>query len=223
MRLFVLFASLAFASVAHADTTAVYGNSTAKFTMTVKIASNGDIRGEVPGRTYYFVGGKDYFADNIDSGIVVMKLEDMAKVMAEQFAEQSAKLGIPSFSPPPLTLVRKGTVSINKWVGDAYYMRAGNGQVSPRPVAVMSHDASLTELGKAMERQYAKSEMMMGQAMNGHGLTSNMDQVLSSGAPISFAGAELQSVSFDPIPTDQFVLPAQPIPIDEVRKRMTRH
>lgn len=219
MRSFVLLASLALSSAAHGDTTAIYANAAAKFTMTVKIASNGDIRGEVPGRTYYFVGGKDYFADRTDAGVVVMRLDDMAKVMAEQFA----KLGAPSFSPPPLSLVRKGTVSINKWFGDAYYMQAANGQLSPRPVAVISHDSSLIELGKAMERQYEKSEIMMGQVMSGHAPTSNMDQVLNSGAPISFAGADLQSVNFDQIPKDEFVLPAQPVPIDEVRKRVTNH
>jgi hypothetical protein len=223
MRSIVLLATLALADAAHADTTAIYGNPAAKFTMTVKIASNGDIRGEVPGRTYYFVGGKDYFADRTDSGFVVMRLDDMVKVMTEQFAEQSAKLGIPSFTPPPLTLVRKGTVSINKWSGEAYYMQAANGQMSPRPMAVISHDPSLTDLGKAMERQYEKSEIMMSQVMKGHAPTSNMKQVLSSGAAISFAGADLQSVSFDPIPKDEFDLPAQPAPIDEVRKRVTRH
>jgi hypothetical protein len=223
MRSFVLLASLAFASAAHADTTAIYGNAAAKFTMTIKIASNGDIRGEVPGRTYYFVGGKDYFADRTDTGFIVMRLDDMVKVMTEQFAQQNAKLGIPSFTPPPLSLVRKGAVSIKKWSGDAYYIQAANGQMSPQPVAVISHDPSLAELGKAMERQYEKSEMMMGQVMKGHAPRSNMDQVLSSGAAISFAGAELQSVSSAPIPKDEFVLPGQPAPIDDVRKRMIRH
>jgi hypothetical protein len=221
MRSIALLASLALVSAAQADTTATYGNAAAKFSMTVKIASNGDIRGEVPGRTYYFVGGKDYFADRTDTGVIVMRLDDMARVMAEQFAEQSAKMKIPSFSPPPMILVRKGTVSINKWSGETYYMQAANGQVSSQPVAVISHDPSLAELGKAMERQYAKSEMMMGQVMKGRAPTSNMDQVLNSGAPISFAGGELQSVSFDPIAKDEFVLPAQPASIDEVRKRMS--
>jgi hypothetical protein len=74
-----------------------------------------------------------------------------------------------------------------------------------------------------MERQYEKSEMMMGQVMKGHAPTSNMDQVLRCGTPISFAGAELQSVGFDPIAKEEFVLPAQPAAIDEVRKRMTQH
>lgn len=222
MRSIVFLALVALASAAHADTTAIYGNTAAKFTMTVKIASNGDIRAEVPGRTYYFVGGKDYFADRTETGVVVMRLDDMVKVMTEQFAQQSAKLGIPSFTPPPLTLAHKGTVPVNKWSGDAYYMQAPNGQMSPRPVAVISHDPSLTELGKAMARQYEKSEMMMGQVMKGRAPTSNMDQVLSSGAAISFAGAELQSVSFEPIPKDELDLPAQPAPIAEVRKRMTQ-
>jgi hypothetical protein len=220
VRRIVFLAALAFATATQADTTAIYGNAAAKFSMTIKIASNGDIRGEVPGRTYYFVGGKDYFADRTDTGIIVMRLDDMARVMAEKFAELSGKMGIHSFSPPTIALVRKGTVSINKWSGDSYYMQSASGQVSPRPVAVISHDPSLAELGRAMERQYEKSEMMMAQAMKGRAPTSNMDQVLSSGAPISFAGAELQSVSFDPIPKSDFVLPAQPVPIDQVRKRM---
>lgn len=204
---------LALGSTAHADTTAVYGNAAAKFTMTVKIASDGDIRVEVPGRTYFFVGGKDYFADRTNSGVVVMRLDDMVKVMAEEVAQQSAKLGIPSFTPPPLTLVRKNMVSINKWSGDAYYMQAANGQMSPQPVTVISHDPSLAELGKAMERQYEKSEMMMGQVMQGHLPSTNMDQVLSSGAPISFAGAELQSVSFEPIPRDSSSCPRSRRPL----------
>jgi len=223
MRRIVFLVPLALASAAQADTTATYGNPAAKFSMTIKIASNGDIRGEVPGRTYYFVGGNDYFADRTDTGVIVMRLDDMAKVMAEKFAEMSAKMGMPSYSPPPMTLVQKGTVAISKWSGDAYFMQAPNGQVSPRPVAVISHDPSLAELGRAMARQYAKSEMMMGQVMAGHLPSSNMDQVLGSGAPISFAGADLQSVSFDPIPRDEFVLPAQPVPLDEVRKRMSQH
>jgi hypothetical protein len=223
MTRFVFLAALALASAAQADTTATYGNAAAKFAMTVKIASNGDIRAEVPGRTYYFVGGKDYFADRTDTGVIVMGVDDMAKVMAEQFAELSAKMGIPSFSPPPMALVQKGTVAIGKWSGDAYYMQAPNGQVSPRPVTVISHDPSLVELGRAMERQFAKSEMMMGQVMKGHAPTSNMVQVLRSGAPISFAGAELQSVSFDPISKEEFVLPGPPAAIDEVRKKMSQH
>lgn len=223
MRSLAILASLAVASAAHADTTAIYGNAAAKFTMTVKVASNGDIRGEVPGRTYYFVGGKDYFADQTAAGVVVMRVDDMVTVMSEQFAQATAKLGTPSFSPPPMTVVPKGTVSVQKWSGTAYYLQLPNGQLSPQPVAIVSQDPSLAELGKAMQRQFAKSQMMMGQVTGGRAATSNMDQVLGLGAPISFAGAQLQSVGFDPIPKDQFVLPAQPASIDEVRKHMGQH
>jgi hypothetical protein len=223
-RLFIL-VPIAFASTAQADTTASYAGPGSVCSMNIEISSNGDLRGEmkgsapgmVPGRAYYFVGGHDYFVDPGDNGGVVMRLEDMAKVLAEQ----ADKTGFSSFQAPTLTLVRRGTVSINKWSGDAYYMQAPNGQVSPRPVAVISHDPSLAELGKAMARQFATSETMMSQLMNGHALMSNMDQVLGSGAPISFAGAELQSVTFEPIAKEQFKLPSLPVRIDEVRKRMT--
>lgn len=219
MRLIILLAALTLTGVAQADTTATYGNPAGTFSMTARIASNGDIRGDVPGRTYYFVAGKDFFVDRTDKGAIVMRLDDIGTVMTERWAELSAKMGIPSFTPPPMTLVRRGTISINKWTGDAYYMQV-NGQTSPQPWAVISHDPALVELGKAMERQFAKSEMMMGQVMKGHGPTWNMTHVLSLGAPISFAGAELQSVSFEPIPKAEFVLPAEPVSIDEVRKRM---
>ena len=223
MRSILLFASLALADAAHADTTATYGNAAAKFTMTIEIASDGDIRAEVPGRTYYHVRGKDYFVDQTTAGLVVMSLDDMAKIIAEKFSRLSGKTGIPSSTPPAITVARKGTVSIGKWSGDAYYVQTANGQMSPRPVAVISHDPALAELGKAMARQYEKSEMLVGQVTKRHTPASNMDQVLNSGAAILFGGAELQSISFDPIPKGEFVLPAQPVPIDEVRTRMTQH
>ena len=218
------FVILAMASSAQADTTAIYAGPGDVCSMTVKIASNGDLRAEVKGNTpglvsgreYYFVGGKDYIVDRTDVGNIVMRLEDVEKVLAEQ-ADAS---GFSSFRAAPLTLVRGGTLSINKWSGDAYYTPAPNGQVSPKPVAVISSDPSLAQLGKAMQRQFATAEALMNQLTKGHGPRSNMDQVLSSGAPISFAGADLQSVSFDLIPKEEFNLPSQAVLIDQVRKRM---
>lgn len=224
MRPLFILVSLALASAAQADTTAIYASPGDVCSMSVKIASNGDVRGEitgstpgvVPGRAYYFVGGKDYFVDRTDSGSVVMRLEDVEKVSAEQ----GTKLGFQSFRAPPITLVRSGTVSVNKWSGDAYYVQTPNGQVSSQSLIVISRDPSLAQLGKAMQRQMATSEMMISQITNGHPPKSNIDQVLSSGAPISFAGAELQSVSFDAIPKEEFKLPSAPVPIEQVRKRM---
>ena len=220
MRLLFVLVPLSLATTARADTTAVYANPGHVCSMTVKIASNGDLRADVTGaipalvtgRTYYFVGGKDYFVD----GAVIMKLEDMEKVLAEQ----AGQLGFSSFRAPRLTLVPRGVVSINKWSGNAYYMQAPSGQLSPRPVTVISHDPSLNQLGRAMARQFATSEMMMSQITNGHAPIPNMDQILSSGAPISFAGADLQTVSFNAIPKEQFTLPGQPASLDEVRKSM---
>ena len=223
MKRIIFLAALSLSGASRADTTATYAKAAANFTMTVKIAANGDIRGEMPGRTYYFVDGQDYFADRTSTGVFVARVDDLAKVMAEKVAELSGNMGLPSSSPPSLLLVRKGKVSINKWSGDAYYMQAPSGQVSPEPITVVSNDPSLAELGKAMERQFAKSEEMMRQVSKGHAPTSNMAEILKLGAPIAFAGADLQSVSHDPIPKDAFVLPAPPAPIDEIRKKMIQH
>ena len=63
--------------------------------MTVKVTSNRDLLGEikgktpgtVPGRAYYFVGGNDYFVNGTLNGSVVMRLEDVAKVLAEQMGK----------------------------------------------------------------------------------------------------------------------------------------
>ena len=64
--LFILVA-LGLASAAQADTTAIHASPGDFCSMNVKIASNGDLKseikgntpGEVPGRAYYSVGGKD--------------------------------------------------------------------------------------------------------------------------------------------------------------------
>ena len=225
MRQLIFLTPFAFAGAAHADTIAIYASPGDVCSMTVKIASNGDLFGEVtgrtpgtvPGRSYYFVGGKDYFVDRTKSGNVVMRLEDVEKVLAEQMGKE----GFFSFHAPPVTFVRRGTVSVNKWSGDAYYLQTATGQLSPQPVTVISRDPSLAQLGKAMQRQMQASEMIMNQVTNGHAPQSNMDEVLGSGAPISFAGAELQSVSFEPIPKKEFNLPSEPVPIDQVRKQMS--
>ena len=208
---------------ARADTTAVYGTANGKFSMTIKIASNGDIHGEVPGTNYYFVGGTDYFVDRSASGVMVMRLDDVAKVMSERYVEMAAKIGTTSPTPPIITLVRKGDASIKQWSGEAYYMQSKTGQTSPRPVAVISHTASLAELGRAMQRQFEKSEVLMSQISGGRAPTSNLNEILRSGAPISFANAELQTVSFDPIPKSEFVLPARPASLEDVRKHISLH
>ena len=85
MRQLFILAPLAFASAAQADTTAIYASPGDVCSMTVKIASDGDLFGEIKGKTpgtvsgrsYYFVGGKDYFVDRTQSGDVVMRLEDV--------------------------------------------------------------------------------------------------------------------------------------------------
>jgi hypothetical protein len=222
MSRIVFLALLALASSAHADTTAIYANAAAKVSMTIETASNGNVREVMAHHAYYFVGGKDYVADWTDTGVIVMRVDGLAKLMAEKLA-RAAEMGIAPVSPAPMVVMHKGSVAIGKWNGDAYYVQAANGQLSDRPVTVISHDPSLAELGRALKRQYAKSEMMMGHDIKGHAPMSNMGQVLSSGTPISFDGADLQSVSFDPIPKREFVLPARPVSIDVLRRSMFAH
>lgn len=213
MRNILLGAALMMASSAQADTIATYRNAAANFSMTVEIASNGDIRARTAKRTYYFVGGKDYFVDRDDSGVIVMRVDDIATLMAEQFS----KLGDPRSGSATQNLVRKGDASIGKWTGEAYYGQVADGRLSAKPVVVISREPALTQLGKALARQYAKSVGLLDK-VTGRPRISNMYQILSSGAPISLAGAELESVTFEPIPKSEFDLPAPPASTDQIRK-----
>lgn len=220
MALLLLVASPA---PALADLTAKYVVPKAGFTMTVEIATNGDIHGDVgrPGQSFITRAGHGYFIQSGPTGPAVMRVEDMGTVMAEQTRKLDPKFREEMQQhAPTIKLVQKGTMTINGRTGAAFFMQAPNGSLSPMPWAVISSDPALAPLGAAMVRQFEMSLTTMSSTM-GTRPFANMLAVLRTGAPIFFTGAELASISTAPIPSSRFELPAKPATLDEVRAVMS--
>jgi hypothetical protein len=88
-------------------------------------------------------------------------------------------------------------------------------------VVVITDDPDLAQLGKAMSKQFGASRAMLTHMIgNTPGMFTEMDKLLQSGAPLSFAGMELESVNHAPIDPKRFELPAQPETLDQIRERM---
>jgi len=216
---------LALPGGAHADMTAVYGmaGGTVPF-LTLEIAANGDIYGTMISGSNTFIVRHDGHAFTIlktpDGMTVVSRVEDIATVMTEQAAkfgpdlrEQMAK------HAADVTLVPNGTQTINGRTGEAYFMKLADGKTSDQPWAVISHDPKLAPLATAMADQFAISMKLMGSLLPSAAFQSMLG-VLRKGAPIQMTGMTLLSVTDKPISPSEFVLPAAPQTLDQVRRRM---
>jgi hypothetical protein len=211
------------ASPALADLTAKYAKPGTSFAMTVEIASNGNMRGDAgqPGMSFITRDGHGYFLKSTPAGTDVMRVEDMGEVMSEQMAKLDPQFRAEMQQHAPvIKLVDKGTMTINGRTGTAYFMQAENGSLTPAPWAVISKDPALAPLGSAMIHQFEMSMATMS-ATTGTAPFANMLAVLKTGAPISFAGADLQSVDASPIPASRFELPRKPESLDRVRQLMS--
>jgi len=213
---------LAALAPASADLTASYAVPESRFTMRVEIASNGDLRCQ-DGPSSYLIrrGGHDYLVSVRASQPIVMRAEDMAIVMAEQVTALDPHRRAEIDEMYTFDLVEKGTATINGYTGTAWYPPPIEDQPEQTPWVVISHDPALAPLGKAVAAQYDMSMMLMARAM-GTIAFKRLEDVFRTGAPIAFTGFVLQTVSFAPIPTSHFDLPAPPETLDGVRAEMNR-
>jgi hypothetical protein len=216
--------SLSFGTPALADMTANYVGPNAAITMKIEIASNGDVRGATSTPTAYFIthDGHGYMIQATFDGPAVMRVEDMSVVMAEQMKKimptrpKDADKNFPAFD-----LVKGGIVTIRGRQGTAYYMgKTAKGAPIGPPFVVISTDPMLAPLGAAMARQFDMSVAAMGQFFGDKNPFKSVQDVLKTGAPLVFTGMELDTVANDPIPAARFVLPAEPLSLDGVRKNM---
>jgi hypothetical protein len=196
--------------------------------MTIEIASNGDLRVDagMPGSYFITRDGHGYFIADNPSGPIVMRVEDMATVVADEITKSDPHFrdSVATVPGTEAELVEKGTVVIGGRSGSAWYRKLKNGQLSSRPEAVLSHDPVLAPLGRAMAMQFDMSAAMMGKMIGEAtetGPGGAMQKVLRTGAPLSFAGVELKTVSSASIPPQRFELPGEPATLDIVRKTMT--
>jgi len=204
--------------------TANYVAPNKAFTMKIEIAANGDIRGATSNPNSYFITrtGHGYMVQASFKGPIVMRMEDISTVMAEQF-----KRLMPNMPPkaadqtPSFDLAKGGIVTVRGRQGTAYYMGKAITHLSTeQPVVVISTDSALTPLAVAMEHQFTMSLEGMGHMFGKTSPFAQLQIALKDGAPLVFTGLELDSVNTDPIPTSEFELPADPLPLDEVRKNL---
>ncbi|MDH7974375.1 hypothetical protein QH494_19470 [Sphingomonas sp. AR_OL41] len=223
IRLFALWLA-ALGSPVFADTTANYVGPNAAITMKVEIASNGDVRGATSNPNSYFItrDGQGYMIQASFNGPAVMRVQDMATVMAEQMKKMMPNMPAGAGKDAPaFDLVKGGTVTIRGRQGTAYYMgKSANGALIGPPIVVISNDPALAPIGAAMQRQFDMSLAMMGHIFGAANPFKSMQEILKSGTPLVFTGMELDTVNNEPIPTSRFDLPAQPLTLDGVRKNM---
>jgi len=235
MRLLSALIALLLATPALADTTATYSGQGGMMTMTVEIAATGEMRVTMGGKMLEEMKARAPAGMDVDQlgGIVrdgesymiqpgpdgkpmVIRMTDAAAVMKEYLDAHKG-----DFPTPPdevlegLKPVEHGTATVNGRTGKAFYF----GDEKGSPVAVISADPDLAELGAAMRRQFASSSQMMG-STGFPTMGIGMDAVLAQGAPIAFGGMELQAVKHDAISPGRFVLPAAPASRDQVRVLM---
>jgi len=224
MKISAAIGVLAFATPALADMTANYVGLNGAMTMKIEIASNGDVREQTGAPNAYFITRDDhgYMIQATFDGPAVMRVEDMATVMAQQMKKM-----MPNMPPekrkdaPSFALAKGGEVTIRGRKGIAYYMGiAKDGKPIGDPVVVTSTDPELAPLGVAMQHQFNMSVAMMGQFLGDSNPWKGMQDVLKTGAPIVFTGLQLDTVNHDLIPAARFVLPTEPLKIDEVRRTM---
>lgn len=208
--------AIAWGSPACADMTAQYVMGDGMPLMTIEIASSGDLRTSFSDPASYFLTrqGRDYLVKTGPAGPIVMRSEDIATVMLEQAARET-------WRPPRNTnaeapLVAGAIVRIRGRPGIAY---ASDHDTQPdSPIMVISDDPALAQLANAIRKQFTQSLTMMGSIFGDASPSRGIAPLLSKGAPLSFLGMELDTVSCNPVPASRFALPAPPIPLDAVRR-----
>jgi len=217
------------AGQALADTTVVYEAQNGAFKMTIEIAANGDVRGDVkakPGSYFITRNGEGFVVQSTSAGVVVDRIADLSQAMAKVASENmpDLKAAGSAFSrdgSPMRFFAQGGTVSVNGRSGTAYFWKSTKAAANQPPVAVISLDPTLAPVGQAMARQFEMSEKLSSAIFGGVlPPEAELDEILKSGAPLAFAGAQLTSISNAPIAPSRFELPGPPESPAAIEKRI---
>jgi hypothetical protein len=203
------------------------------------------------GRTYGLTAaGVDYLVDLSHREPVVDRVDDLIAAQKEEMARFIEAFRQHPISAPELVPTGKVTINGRTGQAYGYKADKGTNAtvtvvVNDRPgfsqpsnnvkrlaksgieraarsaVVVISHDPDLTQLQRAMARQFGSSlatfSNMMGNAPSPF---AQMASLLQKGAPLSFGGMDLESVNHTRIDPKRFELPGQPETLDEVRQRV---
>ncbi len=189
----------------------------------VEIGDNGDVSADMGwGDRLIVRAGQAFIVDQRLTGPLVMRVEDVAAIVAEREAAHADDR-----RPPPIAglgPVRQGQEEVNGRSGQAWYSRNAEGAASDHLVAVISDDPALAGLAPAMRHLFDAQDLLIQ-------LTSNwppemaageiaLRRVLEDGAPLIFGRWSLRAVEQAAIDPSRFALPGEPETREAMRARL---
>jgi|GEM_PF-1191409 len=185
------------------DFRAVYSGGNGAFEMTLEYSADGDLKSETKGQDMWLLrrDGVNYFVIPREDGAAVLDTRIMSKLMRDVMPDN-----LPLGEAPQFEIVEAGETEINGRQGIGYRL-ASAPQGGPFFI-VMSHDESLTRLGAAMLAQVRSSVELNPIAGNSF---DNVLEIMATGAPISYAGADLTSLERVELDPSVFELPSEPL------------
>ncbi|MEG8041958.1 hypothetical protein QP164_03835 [Sphingomonas sp. LR59] len=174
--------------------------------LTIKVASNGDVRAGNDDRGYYlWTNGKGYDVRPGPGGPTVIRTADTA----------AARAGIRPASEIMQPWLPVDTVSINGRKGTRYFISGASHNPGAMPL-VISRDPSLAILAAGHRRLVAMQESSFPGADSPERVSFR--EVIAQRAPIDLLGSQLVSISTAAIPSTRFRVPAAPVAAAAVRK-----
>jgi len=191
------------------DLRAVYRGGNGAFEMTLEYSAEGDLRAETTGQDWWLLrkSGVNYFVFPQEGGAAVLDSRIMSKLLSDVMPDD-----IPFDEEPRLEIVEVGETEINGRKGTGY--RLVSAPFAGPLFLVMSNDESLARLGDAM---LALSRSSFALSPTGGASFENVFEVMATGAPISYAGADLASLEMVELAPSVFELPSEPL--DEAASR----
>ncbi len=205
---------------ANAGLRAVYHGESDPKQLEVEVGDNGDFRIGEPGADRYGLelGGTYYLVTTAAGGeSEVMKIEDVAAVLGERVGPIFSSLFSAAAEVAPRQAPRiseEGSRRVAGHEGTVTRVSLGNPAQPDVQVFVLSNDAALEPLGRAITR-YLESMMLMAAPMMGEmaaDMMAEMRAVFSRGTPLESEGRfRLQDVKQAEIPATRLALPAEPL------------
>lgn len=194
------------------DIRAVYSGADGAFEMTVEYSSEGQLRARTTGQDMWLLRneGVNYFIIPREDGADVLDLRVVSKLIQDALPE-SLSMG----ESARLTLRKEGPTEVNGRMGTGYRF-AGSPQHGAYS-AVISADPALDRLGEAMYEQF-KSSIELNPLVGSS--AEAMLEILATGTPISFAGADLSLCEITELEPSIFELPGKPLDDEESRELM---
>jgi hypothetical protein len=191
------------------DFRAVYSGGNGALEMTLEYSVDGNLKGETKGQDMWLLrrDGVNYFVIPREDGAAVLDTRIMSKLMRDVMPDN-----LPLGEVPQLEVVEAGETEINGREGIGY--RLAGASLGGPFFLVMSNDESLARLGDAMLAQVRSSVKLNPIAGNSF---DNVLQIMATGAPISYAGADLTSFEMVELTPSVFELPSEPL--DEAASR----